>query len=274
MKDCKLPLKEELKNRPALRAMASEAGDDTGKFPVTDDREDSLSTIDEKEESSEGEYVYAAYANDFEDYSSQDDEEHLEESLRAMHEEVERQHELTPKRQHERRVRAPPDGDGNSPRICIKGEAQPRPVKDRKMVVTMVTVHGTEALTLWDTGSTMTAITPGFAGAGHVPCFELNPPIKLQLGTVGSRSAINYGCNAELIIDGRAVGVHYLDIVNLDTYDMVMGVDSMSALGVSIDIPNHCLRIGDTSIPCMSTEAINAIGIERRHRIVKRESKD
>jgi Aspartyl protease len=91
----------------------------------------------------------------------------------------------------------------------------------------LIKVNGLEAYALLDTGSTMISITHDFAHMANLSIIQLENPIALQLGTVGSWSMINFGSRASLefrlIKDDDA----YLDVVNIDRYDMIIGTPFM-----------------------------------------------
>ncbi|KAI0281506.1 hypothetical protein BC826DRAFT_875195, partial [Russula brevipes] len=64
---------------------------------------------------------------------------------------------------------------------------------DRRCMAVHVKVNGLDAYTLLDTGCTTVSITPDFARVAKLRVMQLENPVKLQLGTVGSRSVINFG---------------------------------------------------------------------------------
>ncbi len=57
----------------------------------------------------------------------------------------------------------------------------------------MLDVNGLEAVTLWDSRSTSTAMSPTFADISKAVIAQLRNPVVLQLGTVGSWAKINFG---------------------------------------------------------------------------------
>jgi len=69
------------------------------------------------------------------------------------------------------------------------GNRRVRPVvkpEEKECLATWVNVGGLDAWTLWDSGSTMTGITPTFVEVAKIPLDTLEDPHILQLGTVGS----------------------------------------------------------------------------------------
>ncbi len=107
-----------------------------------------------------------------------------------------------------------------STRYKLKIAAQPRDrpmysVEDKMCLATYIDVNGMSALALWDSGSTSTAMSPHFADVSKTLVFNLNEPVTLQLGTVGSRSKINFGTMANITIAGLNA-TEYIDVVNID----------------------------------------------------------
>lgn len=101
----------------------------------------------------------------------------------------------------------------------------------------LMRVNGLEALVLLDSGSTGDSISPDFARVCDAPVMELENPATLQLGCVGSRSRINRGVRVPIAM-GSFATENYLDIVNLDRYDVVLGTPFMRRFGVLLDFGN------------------------------------
>ncbi|KAF8834289.1 hypothetical protein BDN67DRAFT_915246 [Paxillus ammoniavirescens] len=78
------------------------------------------------------------------------------------------------------------------------------------------------AWTLLDMGSTTDLVSPQVAQVAKLLYFQLNNPVTLQLGCVGSRSQINYGVKLQLKVGPVKQG-YYLDIANIDRYDCILG---------------------------------------------------
>ncbi|RPD63546.1 hypothetical protein L227DRAFT_497093 [Lentinus tigrinus ALCF2SS1-6] len=95
-------------------------------------------------------------------------------------------------------------------------------------------VNGIEAIVLFDSGSTGDSISPEFARVSGTKTFELENPTQLQLGCSGSRSMISHGAQVPIQVGNTTVDV-YLDVVNLDRYDIVLGTPFMRRLGVLLD---------------------------------------
>src|SRR5258708_33044226 len=93
----------------------------------------------------------------------------------------------------------------------------------RRTLTAEVNIGGVDAFVLFDSGAETDALSPDFVRACHIPLLELPNPLVLRMGTKGSRSCVYYGTNVHVIIH-RFKNSHYFDIVNIDLYDMVLGV--------------------------------------------------
>ena len=96
------------------------------------------------------------------------------------------------------------------------GERPQTSGSDRCCMAALVKVNSLKAYALLDLGSTTISITHNFARVAKLNVIQLENPVPLQLGTVGSHSMINYGAWTHLelgpIIDNDA----YLDVVNIN----------------------------------------------------------
>jgi hypothetical protein len=143
----------------------------------------------------------------FQEYASDSDEEYLR-AARVSNKEV--THEPIPAKGSTRKKNERPKGK----HMCM---------------VAWVEIGGTKALTLFDSGSTLDAVSLDFAQGTNLRTFHLDKPINLQLGCVGSRGSINFGTRANTGIGklNLEVAGHYWDVINLDRYDAVVGVRFM-----------------------------------------------
>ena len=91
----------------------------------------------------------------------------------------------------------------------------------------LVKVNGLEAYALLDSGSTTISITNDFARVAKLNILQLENTVTLQLGTIGSWSIINYGTKAQIELGPIKENNAYLDIVNIDWYDMIIGTPFM-----------------------------------------------
>ena len=64
--------------------------------------------------------------------------------------------------------------------------------------------------------------------------YELTEQMPIQLGTRGSQSKINYGTKM-CIKYGHVNVCHYFDIVNIDRYDVILGMVFMRKHGIILD---------------------------------------
>ncbi|KAJ7022537.1 hypothetical protein C8F04DRAFT_971447, partial [Mycena alexandri] len=94
---------------------------------------------------------------------------------------------------------------------------------------------------LFDSGSNTDSITPEYAHATSLPRIKLEEQITLQLGCVGSRSKISYGTRAPIDFGGLK-GHLYLDQVNLDRYDGIIGTPMMNRHGLVLDFGKREVR--------------------------------
>jgi hypothetical protein len=115
-------------------------------------------------------------------------------------------------------------------------------------------INGQKAHVLLDGGSTLDMISANFATLHKLDMFQLKKPVKLQMATTGSRSVINYGVNAELLI-GRFKQNRYFDVVNLDRYHVILGTPFLKEHGVMLNYANHgSFRLGNTWFPVKDGE--------------------
>jgi hypothetical protein len=91
----------------------------------------------------------------------------------------------------------------------------------------LIKVNGIEAYALLDMGSTTMSITHNFAHMAKLSMIQLENPVPLQLGTIGSQSIINYGARTCLELGPVSEDDAYLDIVNINWYDMIISTPFM-----------------------------------------------
>ena len=134
---------------------------------------------------------------------------------------------------------------------------------DQQCMTVLVDINGISAQALVDSGSTTTCISPAFADVAHVKRHVLDNPITLQLGCVGSRSKINHGVTTDIRIANTTHGA-YFDVVNLDHYNMVLGIPSMKGQDVTIDFAKEIVRVKDRVVPTHRGEGDKAPTAERK----------
>ena len=106
----------------------------------------------------------------------------------------------------------------------MTGECPKPSTSDHHCMVALVKVNSLEVYTLLDTGSTAISITHDFAQVAKLKVFQLENPIPLQLGTVGSCSMINFGARSCMELGTISDDNAYLDVVNIDRYDMIVSI--------------------------------------------------
>ncbi|KAG6870958.1 hypothetical protein C0995_009409, partial [Termitomyces sp. Mi166 len=109
---------------------------------------------------------------------------------------------------------------------------------EEECLVTYVEVNGHPAWTLWDSGSTTTGIMPQFVHVNAICIHELSEPLMLQLGTVKSHAMVQFGAEVKIKVSGHLTK-EYVDIVNFDRYDMIIGMPFMHKNKVTLDFVNN-----------------------------------
>jgi hypothetical protein len=131
-------------------------------------------------------------------------------------------------------------------------------------MVALVKVNGLEAYALLDTGSTTVSITHDFARVAKLNVMQLDNPVALQLGTVGSRSMINYGARTRVELGPICEDDAYLDVVNIDRYDMIIGTPFMRKHGLVLDFQKNIVTIEDKQIQIMTSGQEDLMLVKRR----------
>lgn len=135
------------------------------------------------------------------------------------------------------------------------------PIREKRFQQTltrMMKINGVDALVLFDSGCTTDSITPNFAYVAKMQTVKLTESVALQLGTTGSRTKINYGVRGNLAGEGRNFDPeYYFDVVNLDTYDVVLGTPFLTRFKVSLDFVRGEIHFsasqnGSSTIPSTS----------------------
>ena len=124
------------------------------------------------------------------------------------------------------------------------GQVQNRPELKARCMMVYCNINGLKAKALLDSGSTINCVSPDFVQVSKIEAFPLTHPVGLQLGCVGSRSSINFGVRAHIELDGDQRPV-YLDVVNLDHYDVILGIPYMQATGMMLDFKSNTIHFGD-----------------------------
>ena len=93
-----------------------------------------------------------------------------------------------------------------------------------------------------DSESTTVSVTHDFACVAKLNVMQLENPIILQLGTVGSQSIINFSSRALRELRPIKDSDAYLDIVNIDGYDIIISTLFMHKYGLSLDFSQNILN--------------------------------
>lgn len=133
-------------------------------------------------------------------------------------------------------------------------DAQPtRSPLSQQLVTILTVVNGTMALTCIDTGSTVDAITPEMVQVSKMQTFKLANPLPLQLACRGSRSKLQYGVNALIKADTHSAH-EFLDVVNLDRYDCVLGIPFLRKHGAIVNLKENWISINGVVIPGLAND--------------------
>ena len=92
-------------------------------------------------------------------------------------------------------------------------------------------------------------ISPDYVQAMGIPIFKLEHPVRLQLACVGSKSTINYGVKSSIVFRNKHIK-EYLDVANIDHYDVILGTLFLQRLGITLDFTGQgTICIGTYVIP-------------------------
>ncbi|KAK0488064.1 hypothetical protein EDD18DRAFT_1360024 [Armillaria luteobubalina] len=103
-----------------------------------------------------------------------------------------------------------------------------------------------------------------FADMSKALIFKLTEPVMLQLGMVGSRSKINFGIMANMEIAG-VMSNEYVNFVNTDHYDLLMGMPFMHQHRVILNFEWKCISINGSDISAEVIPAMKAHDTHQHH---------
>jgi hypothetical protein len=116
------------------------------------------------------------------------------------------------------------------------GFVAPQPEREaryQRTISVLLDVGGIKANVLLDTGCTTDAVSPDFARVAGLKPLELTQQVGLSLAVKGSSSKLNYGTWAEVNLGPIQNANTYLDIINIDRYDVILGTPFLWKHGVS-----------------------------------------
>ena len=90
-------------------------------------------------------------------------------------------------------------------------------------------------------------VSPDFARATGMTLAKLEQPIGLQLACVGSKSTINYATKMTIVFGDTCIK-EYIDVANIDYYDIILGMPFLRHLGVALDFSGPGMICMGTSI--------------------------
>jgi hypothetical protein len=129
-----------------------------------------------------------------------------------------------------------------------------------------VKVNGLDVYALLDSGCTMVSVTHDFARVAKLRVMQLENPVTLQLGTVGSRSMINFGAVSRLELGTINDDNAYMDVVNIDRYDMIVGIPFMRKHGFVLDFCQDLLFVRGQAIQPLTVGQEDLLIAKRRQR--------
>lgn len=119
------------------------------------------------------------------------------------------------------------------------------------VLTTMLNVNGHSAYTLLDSGSNTDAISFEFAAAHRIPVFDLEQPMVLQLGVKHSRAMITRGARIKIEGPAGTAHDHYVDVINIGGYDMVIGTPFMTKYQVMLDLAKRSYIMNGRRVQCL-----------------------
>jgi hypothetical protein len=149
------------------------------------------------------------------------------------------------------------------------GERPIVPREERQCLAAYISLNGMKAYALFDTGSTADLMSPDFARVAPITSFKLSELVPIQLGCVGSRSAIARGCRVAGELGGVLIEDLYFDIANIDRYDVILGTTFMYAQNIILDVRGRRITVGGTNgrtVKAITPEDETVLQVERLER--------
>jgi hypothetical protein len=165
---------------------------------------------------------------------------------------------------------------------CYKGMATlrqsskiacpPQSKKDNRCFIAKMKLHNLEAFVLLNSGCMSDLVSPEFTMFANLKAHELEEPVPLQLGTVGSHSKINFGLFTDFEIS-KTKDNHYFDIINIDRYDVILSTVFMRKHGITLDFKRDEVWV-KVRVLDMIIEGPNSFKQTRRHAMQPHPPKD
>ncbi|KAH7916914.1 hypothetical protein BV22DRAFT_1135896 [Leucogyrophana mollusca] len=133
----------------------------------------------------------------------------------------------------------------------------------QQCLAAFVEINGFRAYTLFDLGSTTDSVSPQTTRIAKLPYFTLENPVTLQLGCVGSRSQVNYSADVVVGFAGKAADT-YVDVVNMDRYDAILGARFMHEHGICLDFKTKSIVMDGRACPALTVGEETAVVNARR----------
>ena len=118
-----------------------------------------------------------------------------------------------------------------------------------------ITINGKSAYAMLDSGSTLDVMSPEFAEVSGLRTTRLETPMKMQLGLRNNQGTIVGGTWANLkLADTIELKDYYVDIANIDRYDIILGTPFLSRTRAKVDISEKKLELPKMHIKCFNME--------------------
>ncbi|KIJ28411.1 hypothetical protein M422DRAFT_91479, partial [Sphaerobolus stellatus SS14] len=106
---------------------------------------------------------------------------------------------------------------------------------------------GTKAHCLLDSGCEGIMISSDSVRANKLAKFELEKPVILQLACMGSKSTVQYGLTAKILL-GKEKYEEYFDIANVNYYNIILGTPFLLRFEILLDFKNNCVQMVSPSV--------------------------
>jgi hypothetical protein len=113
------------------------------------------------------------------------------------------------------------------------------------------------------------SVSPDFIQVTDLHLFQLTKQVALQLGCVGSRGSINYGVCPTISFTSIKEQPYYLDVVNIDQYDCILGTPFMQKYNIGLDFGNNAIIVHDQKVLAMSGKKESSLLASRQQFPVK-----